>query len=84
MSPGLKSVITADGPGVEHAHLRQAFDVILPFVGVRMPVHLAQPPPVRTVTRAAATVFETFKLLLSATCTMPPLVCRVTGPLAGE
>jgi hypothetical protein len=28
-------------PGIEHRHLRRPFDVILPFVRVRMPVHLA-------------------------------------------
>src|SRR5260370_37152375 len=76
MSPGLKSMVTAFGP-VLNTVMRP-----LPLIQYCHSSALgcqcsSRMPPGCTVTRAAAIVFETLKLLLSAIRTSPPLVWRV-------
>src|SRR5260370_8801215 len=76
MSPGLKSMVTAFGP-VLNTVMRP-----LPLIQYCHSSALgcqciSRMPPGCTVTRAAAVVFETLKLLLSAIRTSPPLVWRV-------
>src|SRR5260370_33553727 len=76
MSPGLKSMVTAFGrvlntvmrplPLIQYCHSSA--------LGCQC---ISRMPPGCTVTRAAAVVFETLKLLLSAIRTSPPLVWRV-------
>ena len=73
MSPASKVHRQRIRAGIEHRHPRLAFDIVLPFVSVRMPVHLPDAPG-RIVTSAAATVVATLKLVLSATRSLPPWI----------
>src|SRR5712671_5244572 len=41
---GVEIVRHRSWPGVKHRHLRRPFDIVLPLVGVRMPVHLTHAP----------------------------------------
>src|SRR5260370_40605660 len=75
MSPGLKSMVMAFGP-VLNTVMRP-----LPLIQYCHSSALgcqciSRMPPGCTVTRAAAIVFETLKVLLSTTRTSPPLVWR--------
>jgi len=69
---GVKVHSDGSWPGVENGHASLTLDPVLPFIGIRMPMHLPESSGCR-VTRAAAIVLETMKLLLSAIRTRRPL-----------
>ena len=79
MSPGLKFCVTALGPALNTVIAALSRDVVLPFVRVRVPMHLAQAAGMHGHHRGGDGLRDALKLRLSAMRTSPPAVLRVGG-----